>query len=95
MKSLDKLREDIATIDKNIVDLIAKRTALSKDIAFTKREMGLSPLNEEQIEIGLERVVRLAVEKGIDPTTTKKIFELLIEMNVERQREYLGEGNLP
>jgi len=43
----------------------------------------------------LEAVFNQAVEAMIDPVAVQKIFEQLIAMSEERQRECSGDGNLP
>jgi len=43
----------------------------------------------------LERVANAATELGLDGEEVKEIFEILIRMNIERQHELSGEGNLP
>ncbi len=40
-------------------------------------------------------VFNQAVESKIDPVAVQKIFEILIAMSEDRQRECSGEGNLP
>jgi chorismate mutase len=43
----------------------------------------------------LARVSNLATERGLDGEEVKRIFEILIKMNIDRQHELSGEGNLP
>jgi chorismate mutase len=43
----------------------------------------------------LESAFELAVEYKIDPVAVQKIFEILIAMSEDRQRDFSGEGNLP
>jgi chorismate mutase len=93
--TLDAVRNEIQQIDEQIVDLIALRQRLAGQIAHFKYEAGLPIHDEAQRRIVLERTFNYAVESRIDPTAVRKIFEVLIDMNEERQRECSGEGNLP
>jgi len=43
----------------------------------------------------LDRAANSATERGLDGESVKRIFEILIKMNIERQHEMSGEGNLP
>jgi chorismate mutase len=43
----------------------------------------------------LESVFEQATELRIDPVAVQKIFEMLIAMSEDRQRECSGDGNLP
>jgi chorismate mutase len=40
-------------------------------------------------------VANAATERGLDGESVKRVFEILIQMNIERQHELSGEGNLP
>jgi chorismate mutase len=60
-----------------------------------KTNEGLSIHDEKRTREVLENAFNEAVEKNINPVYVQKIFETLIEMSEERQRECSGEGNLP
>ncbi len=93
---IDKVRDDIAALDLQIVDLIAKRTALAARVLQAKRAEGLTKINDErQNEKVLNRAVDVATERNIDAGSVKRIFEILISMNQDIQHELSGEGNLP
>jgi len=93
--TLEALREEIASIDRRIIDLIAERQGLAARMAEFKHHDGLPVTDPDQREAVLTRAFDYAVEKNIDPVETRNIFSLLITMSEERQHEYLGEGNLP
>lgn len=93
---IEKVRGQIATIDAEIVELIARRTDLASQVLRAKREDGFTQIDdEEQRERVLNRAVDLATERNIDAGSVKEIFEILIAMNLEIQHELSGEGNLP
>lgn len=92
---LKEIRGKIEKIDTQILNLIEQRTALAKDVLDAKKAEG-KPINDvEQNKVVLERVANLATERGLDGEEVKRIFEILIKMNIERQHEMSGEGNLP
>ncbi|MDV4341943.1 chorismate mutase [Methanoculleus sp. YWC-01] len=93
--SLDAVRNGVQEIDERIIDLVAERQKLAARIARFKQENGLPIRDEEQRRVVLDRVFTYAVESRIDPVAVRRIFEILIEMNEERQRECSGDGNLP
>jgi chorismate mutase len=93
--SLDAIRGAIAEIDRQIVGLIAQRQQLSGRLAPFKQNLGIPIHDEVQKNMVLQRMMDLAAESQIDPVRVKEIFETLIEMSEERQRECSGEGNLP
>ncbi|MCK9277104.1 MAG: chorismate mutase [Methanoculleus sp.] len=93
--SLDAVRNGIREIDKRIIDLVAERQRLATRIARLKQENSLPIRDDEQRRAVLDRAFTYAVESRIDPVAVRNIFEILIDMNEERQRECSGDGNLP
>ncbi len=92
---LKEIRAKIEKIDAQIVNLIDQRTALAKDVLDAKKAQNI-PINDSlQNKVVLERVANMATERGLDGEEVKRIFEILIKMNIERQHEMSGEGNLP
>jgi len=93
--SLVKIRADITKVDKEIIRLIAHRQELAGKIAKFKFQAGMPVHDEHRTTEVLEAVFNQAVEAMIDPVAVQKIFEQLIAMSEERQRECSGDGNLP
>ncbi|MBU3966250.1 MAG: chorismate mutase [Euryarchaeota archaeon] len=92
---LREVRAKIEMIDVQILNLIEKRTGLAKDVLDAKRAAKM-PINDfDQNKMVLERAANSATERGLDGESVKRIFEILINMNIERQHEMSGEGNLP
>lgn len=84
---LDKLREEIRSIDSEIVELIAQRTYVAESIAAVKRERGLPTTDESQEQAVMERAGENAEQFDVDANLVKAIFRLLIELNKVEQRE--------
>ncbi|MCY4729180.1 chorismate mutase [Natronomonas gomsonensis] len=84
---LDELREEIQTIDREIVELIAQRTYVAESIAAVKREQGLPTTDESQEQAVMDRAGDNAQRFGVDDNLVKAIFRLLIELNKVEQRE--------
>jgi len=92
---LKEIRVKIEKIDAHILDFIEQRTALAKDVLEAKKSEG-KPINDvDQNKVVLERVSNLATERGLNGEEVKRIFEILIKMNIDRQHDLSGEGNLP
>lgn len=92
---LKEIRAKIEKIDAQILKLIDQRTALAIDVLDAKKAEK-KPINDaDQNKVVLERVANMATERGLDGEEVKRIFEILIKMNIERQHEMSGEGNLP
>lgn len=92
---LREVRAKIEKIDVQILNLIEQRTALAKDVLDAKKAAGMTINDVEQNKMVLDRAANSATERGLDGESVKRIFEILIKMNIERQHEMSGEGNLP
>jgi chorismate mutase len=92
---LREVRARIEKLDNQILNLIEQRTALARDVLEAKKAEGKAINDVEQNKIVLDRVANAATERGLDAEEVKRIFEILIKMNIERQHEMSGEGNLP
>ena len=92
---LKEIRAKIEKIDVQILSLIEQRTALAKDVLDAKKAVGMQINDVEQNKMVLERAANSATERGLDGESVKRVFEILIKMNIERQHEMSGEGNLP
>ena len=93
--SLETVRAEITKTDKEIIRLIAHRQVLAGKIAKIKIHAGMPVHEERRASEVLSAVFDKAVEARIDPVAVQKIFEQLIAMSEERQRECSGDGNLP
>ena len=85
--SLDELREEIEDIDREIVELIARRTYVADSVAQVKAEQDLPTTDEGQEERVMERAGRNAEQFDVDSNLVKAVFRLLIELNKVEQRE--------
>ncbi|MDS0258992.1 chorismate mutase [Haloarcula sp. S1CR25-12] len=85
--SLDELREEIRTIDREIVEKIAQRTYVADTIAEVKEEQGLPTTDESQEQAVMDRAGENAERFDVDANLVKATFRLLIELNKVEQRE--------
>jgi chorismate mutase len=85
--SLDELRDEIRSIDREIVELIAQRTYVAESIAAVKREEGIPTTDESQEQAVMDRAGENAQRFDVDDNLVKAIFRLLIELNKVEQRE--------
>ncbi|MDS0276481.1 chorismate mutase [Halomicroarcula sp. S1AR25-4] len=85
--SLDELRDEIRTIDREIVEKIAQRTYVADTIAEVKAEKDLPTTDEEQEQAVMDRAGQNAEQFDVDANLVKAMFRLLIELNKVEQRE--------
>jgi chorismate mutase len=92
---IEDIRKEIDKIDNEIIRQIVKRQELAVRIARVKFEQGLPIHDERRTKVVLDGIFNRSVEARIDPVSVQKIFEVLVAMSEEKQRECQGEGNLP
>jgi chorismate mutase len=85
--SLEELRDEIRTIDQEIVEKIAQRTYVADTIAQVKAEKGLPTTDEAQEQAVMDRAGENAEKFDVDSNLVKAVFRLLIELNKVEQRE--------
>lgn len=85
--SLAELREEIETIDREIVELIARRTYVAETVAQVKEKDGIPTTDEGQEQRVMDRAGENAERFDVDANLVKAVFRLLIELNKVEQRE--------
>ena len=85
--SLAELREEIETIDREIVELIARRTYVAETVAQVKEKDGIPTTDENQEQRVMDRAGENAERFDVDANLVKAVFRLLIELNKVEQRE--------
>lgn len=91
---LKDVREEIQKIDDQIIELIALRTGMAEKVLDAKKKECVEIDDEEQNKVVIKRAVEAATEHGMDVGAVKRIYEILIEMCIDRQRELSGRGQL-
>ncbi|MDW7675043.1 MAG: prephenate dehydratase [Bacillota bacterium] len=83
--SLDYLRQEVDIIDAQIIELLGRRTKIVEKIGIFKENAGAvhDPKREQLI---LEKLSRLAEEKGFDKEVTKKVYQILFQHFVSLQK---------
>ncbi|MCD5425552.1 MAG: chorismate mutase [Methanosarcinaceae archaeon] len=95
MNKLEIVRKEIEQVDEKIISLIKERVGLSEKVLECKKEMNIPIKDDSREKEIIERVTNYAMEYNLDIGAVKNIFKLLIEMNIEHQKELRGESSLP
>lgn len=86
MEELDKLRDEIRSIDKNLVVLFEQRMALSKEVALAKQKMN-KPIYDEAREARNIEVLSAMLENAADQPYFKRWYQLLMDLSKEKQKD--------
>ena len=82
---LSTKREAIAEIDRELFDLLKKRTDLAQAIGEYKAEHGMEVHNPAQEARVVERYKALAAEHGIDAEMAGKMARIVIDIAIDRE----------
>jgi len=85
---LNKAREVMDDIDKQIAELVAKRLSIAKEIFKLKKSKNLPVENKERESDLLQARIKKMKELGIDDAEfVKQLFAVLIKKSKEIQKE--------
>lgn len=88
--SLATLRKSIDEIDNDLIDLLARRMAISREIGQYKKDNGLTVVQTKRYSEILDKRAAQGALKGIDAGCIKNIFEHIHEESVRQQIEVVS-----
>lgn len=91
LNALSQSRKKIDEIDNDLVDLIYERTMLARDVLYSKLFLGMEIYDKSREDEIHEKIVEMALEKGIDPDILSEIMNILTILNKNKQKEILEE----
>jgi chorismate mutase len=86
-EDLARLRDGIEAIDREIVQLIAKRVELAREVGITKRKLNLPTLDPAREAVIIRRSGALAREAGLAEEDVREIFWHLVGLSRRAQIE--------
>lgn len=89
---IDKLRQEIDSIDSQFVELFAKRMEVCGDLALIKKEMGKKIYDPARERQKLSEIAQLSGEDMRDYTTA--LYSLIFDLSKNYQRKLVGGENL-
>ncbi len=85
--TLDELRTELAAVDRQIFELVARRQTLSSEIGKAKRALGRMPRDYRQEKDVVQRGRKLAEELSFSPDLAEKLLLLLIDSSLTVQEQ--------
>jgi chorismate mutase len=76
---LARLRAELDEIDAVLVELVGRRFRICGAIAHIKHQHAIPMMQSDRIRAVKSRAARLAVDHGVAPHLTDRLFDLLIE----------------
>lgn len=87
VSGLTQLREEIERIDRTLIQLIADRVRLARQVGAAKRAAGLPTLDPAREAAVVRRAVVLAREAGLLDDDVRQIFWHLIGLSRRAQQQ--------
>ncbi|HEU4558811.1 MAG TPA: chorismate mutase [Longimicrobium sp.] len=84
---LAELRVEIEHIDRELINLIAQRVRLAREVGTVKRELGMPTLDPAREAAVVRRAGELAREAGVGDEDARYIFWHLIGLSRRAQME--------
>lgn len=84
---MEQLREEIESIDRSIIELIARRVELAREVGRAKRAANLPTLDPAREAAVVRRAGQIARESGIEDEDVRYIFWHLIGLARRAQNE--------
>ncbi|WP_066504048.1 chorismate mutase [Abyssisolibacter fermentans] len=85
MSNLDKLRDEIDMIDKELVEILEKRMKIAMDVGKYKKENGLPILNKEREKQVLERISNYVEDDNLKKYILE-LFQSIMDESKELQK---------
>ena len=83
--TLEDLRQRVTDIDRQLIQLVAERKAVSEEVARVKRSTGKPTRDYERERDVILGVRSLATERGVSPELAEQLLRLLIRSSLTTQ----------
>ena len=84
-KKLNKLRNELDSLDNTLLKIIKKRTAIVKQVLMLK-DYKYQIVDKKRIKIILNRIKKKSIKNKIDPKITNHIWKNIIKSYIDYER---------
>ena len=84
---IEELRNQINSLDREIIEKISMRLAIAQEIGGIKKEKDLPIKDQEREEIVISRIRKIAHELILDPDVFEKIYRIIIDESCNIQEK--------
>ena len=79
MEALKSQRARIDALDDQIIDLLAERMDIVREVAHVKAEQNLNVVQEGRVNEVRERCAERGMKKGLNPEMVRHIYTMIID----------------
>lgn len=83
MEILKPYRQRIDDLDDRIIDLLAERTGVIREVGHLKFREGIPAVLQDRVDEVRERAVARAAQKGINPDIIRRFYAELIQFSCD------------
>jgi chorismate mutase/prephenate dehydratase len=87
--SIEELREKINNVDESLIELLAERRNLSKNVIEEKNENEKPIRDQKREEELLKKIIKIGEEKGVNKHFLTKVFYEIIEDSIRLQQSHV------
>lgn len=91
-ESIAALRKQIDELDNNVIEILAKRMRLSREIATYKKEHNMTVVQSARYNEVIDKRCAQGVLCGMSPEFMKVVFEAIHEESVKQQLELMNKN---
>ena len=85
-KNLNQLREEIDSLDNELICMLAKRMKIAEAVGKYKAEHGLKPLDKKRWQTVLDSRIALGKEVGLHSTFVHSLFSIIHKHSLSTQK---------
>jgi chorismate mutase/prephenate dehydrogenase len=85
--TLEQLRQRVTDLDRQLIELVAERKAVSEEVARVKRATGKPTRDYEREREVIMGVRAMAAERGVSPGLAEQLLRLLIRSSLTTQEQ--------
>lgn len=89
METLKPYREKIDALDDRILDLLASRTEIVREVGVVKARDNITLVQTARVEEVIERCASIGAAKGLNPDMIRRIYTLIIDESHRMEGEII------
>ncbi|HUY21176.1 MAG TPA: chorismate mutase [Acidimicrobiales bacterium] len=88
--ALDDIRQQLDTVDRRLVQVLAERARLIGEVIAFKRAQGMAVVDRRREDEMLDSIESVAASEGLDPRVARRVLRAVIDAFTLLEVEQLG-----
>ncbi len=78
MMDIKTFRQEIDTLDQELIQILAQRFDICRQVAIYKRHVGMPMMQPDRVNAVKDRCSKLGEKHGVNPEFLRRLYELII-----------------